>query len=67
MKNFERFDSPTKAYLAWASEEYNIVPDDDYELEDDIEEDQADYPLVREFLDWLWEEARNGEKEKEKE
>ena len=68
MKNFERFDNPASAYLAWASETQNTCPAD-YEFEDEDEWDQMQdlWTQVfqddqnREFVDWLWEEAKDGE------
>ena len=61
-RNFERFDTPQAAYLAWAYETQGVIPDD-YEFEDEDEWDQMQDLWTQvfrgdqnlEFVEWLWE------------
>ena len=74
MKNFERFDNPSDALLAWADEVYDLDPREKYDLYDESEDELAEFlwqqvfqrDQLLDFLDWLWEEAKDGEITEEK-
>lgn len=74
MKNVDRFGSPSKALLAWADEVYGLDPREKYDLYDESDEEVAEFlwnhvfqrDQNREFVDWLWEDVKNGEITEEK-
>jgi len=70
MRNFDRFGSPAQAFLTWADEVYGIDnPRERYELEEDDDDEVVDFlrtevfrsDQLADFIDWLWEEVKNGE------
>ena len=68
MKNFERFDNPSDALLAWADEVYDLDPRERYDLYDESDDEVAEFlwnqvfqrDQLSDFMDWLWEEAKDG-------
>lgn len=69
MRNVERFDNPSDALLAWADEVYDLDPRERYDLYDESEEELAEFlwnqvfqrDQLLDFMDWLWEDVKNGE------